>query len=814
MLKVCSGIEGIGIDNPQTEVTGVTSLVQEACEQVSVLGAHYTKPTSENLQLDLQDLKEYFRRPRLILSGTFSLGTSLRITSIPMAVSDIFSTYFPNGLLRLTGVYGVRFHMVFTLQVATNPFHQGLLALAYQPLYDSSATTTFDRSSFSATVTNLPHVRLDLSQSTMVQLEIPFIYDHEFMVLREGDQDDLGRLSLNSLLPIIAPAGTSPPTYKLLMHLENMELIGVYPEDTSTYVLQAGRKPMNEEFENEAYPFSSSLSALSRSVKWISRGIPAISSIAGPTSWFLSKTAGAVRSFGFSKPQVQEPLMRVNRMAGVAEHNVDVPSATVMVGPMASNQLKVDPSFAFSDVDEMSFPYILGQWGQIYRASLTTSDAINTRLYTTVVSPSYFWFRAPGAPSSGQYRAPILSGATANSFLPSHVFALASMFRQWRGSFKLRFTFSKTKMHGGRILCTYFPYRTIGVYGDAAPTVRVPLSVGTLPQPFTSSAIFDLRDNNVFEFDVPFVSKLPHVDFLDGTGFVTLTVLDPLQAPSVVSNSIDYLVEVKCNPDFEVSIPTAVRYPAHANGTPKYQSGRVVSTVASNVCELTVGESLNSVKQLISIPKASRQGFAANNAVTQMLIMPWFYQPLQSVLVPGPTNFTPEAFGFGGNIANWYIFARGSTDAHAYSTAVPKLVLSFSAAPSNNNGVTTINTPNNVSAANLPTVFEYSTGVAHCRFPAYMRLLRWVSTALNNNVWVGRIVDANANPAIGSGDPSSSVVYPRLNVQNFTGATQPLHITRSAGDDAMLGLYCGPPPFALLSANSTASYDPDCPIFS
>lgn len=812
---MCSEIDSLAINGTVTEVTGVTTLVQEACEQVSVLGAHYKKPTSEALQLDLQDLKEYFRRPRLIQSGDIPLGTSSRVLTLSNAVSDIFSTFFPNGLTRLTGVYGVRFRMVYTLQVAANPFHQGVLALCFQPLYDAAAVSTFDRASFSATATNIPHVRLDLSQSTMVQLEVPFIYDHEFMTLRQGDVDNLGRLSLNTLLPVIAPAGTTAPTYKIMLHLEDMELIGIYPESDSTYVLQSGRKvskPMNKEFEDEAYPFSSSVSALSRSVGWISKGIPSLSTFAGPTAWFLDKTAGAIRSFGFSKPQVMEPIMRVNRIAGVTEHNIDVSSSTQMVGPMASNQLKVDPSFAFTDVDEMSFPYILGQWGQIYRASITTSDPINSKIYGLSVSPSTMWFRAPGVALSGQYPAPILSGSTANSFLPSHVFALASMFRQWRGAFKFRFTFSKTKMHGGRILCTYFPYQTIGVYSDAAPTVRAPTATGSLPQPFTNSAIFDLRDNNVFEFDVPYIARAPYLNFLDGSGFLTLTILDPLQAPSVVSNTIDYLVEVKCHPDFEVSIPRGVRYPAHANGTPKFQSGRIVNSVKNNVCELTVGEQLNSVKQLISIPKLSKASVLAGGAASTMLVMPWFYQPLQSVLVPGPTAFKRESFGYGGNIANWYCFARGSTDAHVYSYNGKLGHVMAYASPTDGNVSITSNTPLQASGANLPTVIESISGIVHVRFPAYMRLLRWISTALNDTTWVGSFGDANCNPVYSSGDPLSSYVANSIRVVPAT-ETIGVNISRAAGDDAMLGLYMGPVPMALLSANATASYDPDMPIF-
>ena len=810
-VQECSTIESIGIVGKGVETTGVTALVQEACEQISVLGAHYVKPKLDNVQPDLQDLKEYFRRPRLIRSGDLPSGMNTNVFNITMSGNTIFSVYFPLGLERLTGVWGCRFKMVFTLQVAANPFHQGVVTLAYQPM---NFGNMFNRLQYSAMVTNLPHVRCDISQTTMVQLEVPFIFNLEFLRLREGTLPILGTLGLNTLMHVRTPAGTSSPTYKLLMHLEELELIGVYPEGVSNVGLNAGRKlkPMNEEFENEAYPFSSSVSALSRSVRWLGRGIPAISSIAGPTSWFLEKTSGAIRSFGFSKPQIQEPQHRMVPMATALELNTDVSSATALVGPLANNQLKVDPDFAMTDVDEMSIAYILSQWSQIYKSDMRTADSVDTLLYATGISPSSFWFRETTIPVSGNYGPPLNSLGAHNSFIPSHQFFLAQMFRVWRGGFKFRFTFAKTKMHGGRVLCTYFPSIAFNTYTNAAPTVSVPTSPGGLPQPFTNSAIFDLRDNNVFEFDVPYLPDAPFTPFLGLTGYLALRVLDPLQAPSVVSDTIQYMVEVRASDGFELAIPCGVRYPCHTRGTPRLQAGRLLDAVDDSTSALTIGESINSVKQLIMIPKLSKATTVAGNE--EMNVMPFFYHPLISPTVPGPTALPAESFSYGGNIAKCYVWARGSTDFHLYSSDPTSIyVASASSADGNNVVGSSSNNVFNASDSNLASVVESRNGYLHTRFPAYQRFVRINASSLDNFDYSARMDDpAGLESVFNVPDSVGLPVLPKVSRLPGTVSVANCICSRAAGDDAMLGMYIGPTPLVLTFAAATDVYDPDTPV--
>lgn len=817
-VTVCDPIDSLAIGG-QDETTGVTSFVQEACEKVDVLGSNYRASGLGPNQPELQDLKEYFRRPRVVLSGTFATGTRTKVFTFDINRSTLFNTFFPGGLTRLLGVTGTRFKLVFTLQVAATPFHQGVMALNWQYATANNATDYYIRANNSGSATNLPHVRLDIAQDTMCQLEIPFIATQEWFDMTGTTPQTYGLVALNTILPVAVVPSTLPPTYKLLVHLENMELFGASPDGVASVTPQAGKqlKPMNQEFETDAYPFSSSLHAFSRSVKWLGKGIPMLSSIAGPASWFLDKASGAVRAFGWSKPLIQEPQKRIYKYEGALEYNVDVPSPAIMVAPMASNQLMVSPEFSASDVDEMSFAYIKSLYSQICIGQMAVADPTNTNLYVCRLSPSAMWFRVPAGAPYGNVLAPLTSGLTANSFLPSHLFYLASTFKQWKGGFKFRFTFAKTKMHGGRVMVTFNPYTSRGTISNTIPPVSIAAAAAGSPQPFGYSAIFDLRDGNIFEFEVPYINGFPYMEFVDGYGSIAMTILDPLQAPSVVSNTIGFMVEVKATDDFEFQMPRGPIYAVHNRGTIKLQSGRILSNISADSSQMAIGEQLNSIKQLITIPKMSKTSNTDFSVKETFLVMPWYYTPNYPVLVPGVTEMLPESFGYGGYFAQAYTWVRGGTDAHLLTSgpSTDDFAVWSSTMYQARNDDSVMGSPLQGSNVNFPVAYTLSEPSSHVRFPAYQKTYRVPSVTFNSTPWGGNLDDANRNPVITSTMISTPISLGRIElVGGVDGILTTITLTRAAADDAMCGHYMGPPPLVLASANTGIYYDPDSNLLS
>jgi hypothetical protein len=812
--KQGADVKGLSINAAPIDA-GVTSFVQEAHVEVDALCCD-TK-TSFTPSTDMQDLTKYFSRPVGVLSGSLTTAVRARQFTLDFTNTETVFGFFKNGLARLTGVFGVRYTMVFTLQIAATPFHQGVLALAWQ--YGSLSTynvkTGFVRTIDPATITNLPHVRLDLSVDTMVQLRVPFLSNVEYANLSTAVSNNYGHLALASVLPTPLPSGAIAPAYQLYLHLEDLEFFGAMPQSTTTLVLQAGG--IQKEFEQEAYPFSSATHALSRVTKYVSAGVPMLSPLLKPTSWFLEKAAGAIRSFGFSKPQILEPVQRVFAQQNIGEFNVDVPSATMTVGPVAANTLLPTPEMGGVDVDEMALSFVLSKPSQITEFAILAAATAGTLMYAAPISPAYFWFRQSTAAPFCQTLPRQISSLNRNAFVPSTLFAVSQLFKYWRGGVRFRFTFSKTKLHGGRVMVTYTPgpvRLSDDNIGAAFPTVNINAysNAATGPDPFGYSAVFNLKDGNVFEFTVPYMSSQHWTGFTSYNGVLTMHVVDPLQYSSMISSAIHCMVEVAADSDFELADPRTPLYTTQPNPTLLFQSG-ALGSVPPKASLVTTGEAINSLRQLIKIPKFTPWITSGASAITG-IIPPWFISPLPIETAVAPTGNLPEAFAIGGYIAKMYAFVAGGTDFHAYisneGTTGP--VYASIAQESTMGYIPQVSpVPYQGNSSNNCRLLDATDGVIHARLPAYQRYVRYASTCLDAaqggfaapSSWSLNFTPPSIN---GAGFPEA--IY---SVSIRSNTAQSVLTSRAAADDAYAACWLGPIPLLLLLNTAGTVYDVDAP---
>lgn len=774
-----------------------------------------------SIQSTLQDVKNYFSRPVAVATGAIPLGSRGTIYGADVKW-DTLVNQWTTGSARLLGAYGIRAKIVYTFQIAATPFHQGLVCLSFQYGYQSGATGVYNRITDPCTATNLPHVVLDLSVSSMVQLSLPYLSPMEYGYINNKFQNaNYGKIGLTNLVPMAAVAGLGTPTFQLYVHLEDIELFGAMPQTVVGLTLNAGRKvkvpsPVAEEFESETHPYSSALNALSSAVHFIGKGIPELSSIAGPTSWALGKAAGVLRYFGYGKPAVTDPVMRTNRIDGVGEWNTDVATSSLVMAATATNTTAITTDVGSSNVDEMALAYVLSRWSQLNVFAIDTSTAAGTVVYGTAMCPDCFWFRAGSTLPAKNIPAPAFCTATTNAIQPSHIMWAASMFKQWRGTFKFRFTFAKTKMHAGRVMVGYAPdlftpyddwYRT-NALGIAIPQYGV-----AGPDPFAYSAIFDLKDGNVFDFEVPFISPTPYVNYASNTGGLVMYVVNPILAPSLVSSTVEVLVEVSAGGDFELANPAGVYFPA-SNTAPviALQSGRLLSDAPESVNQKTMGEAIVSVKQMIAIPHTFYLNTRFSDLSSTIIIPPWFYQPSFAPGTPSTTVGTPHfAYSYGGNWASCYGFLKGGTDAHIYCDH-QRITSSVYQLPSNGAYVNQIGTNAYRSWSNAIT--SYSTQkTQHLRLPAFFPTTKVFSWIANNTTadwygWTPSAVFPNTLNTI-------QALYRLMLWQNDEAidTTDSLaYLNRNAADDAQLAMYIGPPPIWLPppdAVSSTSPPDPD-----
>lgn len=813
-MGVCDNIASLTID-ASNETTGVTSFASEACEAVDVFAAHRSKVPYIGTSTNTQDLKEYFRRPQIIASSTVPNGTRVLLQNFVADYTNIFVTAFPGGFSRLLGTGGLRFDMVFTLQIAATPFHQGVFSLNFQYAHNSavSTTATFARCSLSAASTNLPHVRLDVSTDTMAVLRVPFLMASEFMPnldLGGSPLGVIGVMGFNQLLPTPTVAGIAPMPYKIMLHLENLEIVSATPFVNTTIVPQSGgTTPLTSEFENEAYPYSSGLSSFGRTLRWVARGVPSLASLAGPPLWAISKAAGALRSFGFSKPLIQEPIRRVVHFSTGMENNVDVATNAVALSPFATTTLAVDGNLATTEVDEMSLPYVLSQWSQLNVGSFTTSQPVGTFVYATATSPSVMWFRSGPGPIFGAALAPDRATAGTNSFLPTTVMSVCSLFESWRGSFEYRFTFSKTKLHGGRLLLTYTPTRDISLLQYRGVSNVLNIGVPAVnPNGFISptgiSVIFDLRDSNVFTFDAPYLLPLSNVTFMEASGSVSLAIHDPLVGPATVSPTVDFMVEVRCKPGFDLITPKGPRWPAFAAGTVMTQSGGLMSTsnvvlpetITSESLHNTVGESVTSLKQLIMLPHITRPFNLGSNSTGNIWVPPWYHSNVYPATVPFSGTYLPNTFSIGGYIGHHYAFVNGGTDVYFY-TYQDSLMTWAQIAGDAWNTADSSNTVANGPGSSANRIFCVGKSSLQFKVPAYQRTRRVNPATLREIAWTA-LFGVAGTPSLVTGNrniipPISARVY----AQNVAAVAATCFMHRSASDDARAGAYMGPVPLLL-----------------
>lgn len=813
----CSTMEGSLAINGQVESIGVTTFANEACEAVEV-NADYVPSSLTKPQVDLQDIKGYFARPRLILRGTVPFGVRQNLNFTTVRVPNL-SSWFPQWSNRLSGAYGIRFSINFRLQIAATAFHQGLLAMAFQYGYNTTGINdnfNYCRGGQPASITNLPHVRLDLSENTMAELKVPFIHQKEFFEVTDTTLDGLGMMTLSVVLPVNSVAGLVVPSYEIYAYLTDIELFGADNHVSTTVTLQSGS------FDNELKKtriLSSTLTQVGKVGKFVEKNIPGLSSVGGMTAWAADTLAGVAKYFGYSRPMIQDPVLRVVRTPYVSEGHVDIPMAGFNVGAMQCNTLTVAPEVGGTNIDEMALSFVTSQWSQICVGAVTGTNAHGTTVYASPVCPAAFWFRsATGAPHCNilfpRNTTRTTSAAIGNAFLPSSLMYIASYFRLWRGGIKFRVTFAKTKFHGGRYMISYNPSYNLKI--DAFTTIASvdgPEVTGGLVQPYGYSMIMDLRDGNVFEFSVPYVMGTPYVAFCSSTGGLTITCMDPLQSSSSVTSAVPFLIEVCGDKDFEVNDFAGPWFPAMPCGTIIPQSGgevAKVNTATTEPSQLTVGERFMSVKQMIQSPTYYRVTVAASSTI-KALLYPWYIYRPSAILnnikaIPMPVNAQITGNSTCSSLAKLYAFARGGTDHHLYPQPNANMRIAVDQSPLDGYSAyvsTMFDTGSRTNTGATPKVITHGEHPLHIRCPAFQALVRIPTTLFDSIVF----------PVFGLASDflcfNGRAHVDRATVVNPTAAAVEMWYSTAAADDATLTQYIGPVPIMIPNSANTMLLDTD-----
>lgn len=794
----------------------------------------YTVPSSFISPSEVsQDLRDYFSRPRMIRTGTLPAARGA-IVSDEVGVASL-STWYPNFLTRLAGVYAIRFSICFTVRVSTTPFNQGILCSSFQ--YASSIGNAYEytRGTFSFSADQVPSVTINFEESNECTLKVPFLSTLEYLPLRGGFVNVLpyGTWTMNNLVNAPALPTTSNPTYKVYIHLEDLELIGVTSLVDNTATLNSGYGTKDnvrvvrrmakgiaiaDRELRKSKVISSTLGSVGKALSLVSK-VPVIGSYMGTPSWLANTLAKTASAFGYAAPAMEEACqLKLDRQTLDPTH-IDVPIASSKLSNFQSNKLEISEAMGASTEDQMSFAYVLSKPSQIYVGAVTTANISNTLVYGTKISPMSFWFRSTG---NGNIPMPTSSTATTNCIYPSNIMNLCDHFRYWRGGLTFNIEFSKTQFHAGQLLVTFIPFAETGSANVINNIVRIPETSGGLTQPNQFSMLLDLRSGNSFDFHVPFIFDTPYASVNDSTGSLSMVVVNPLLATSTqVATSIDFIVRVSARDDFEFTVPVPPSFcVTNTNfGEAFLQSGYdtmdnsenydgfggdVIVEPSANI----IGEKFNSLKQLAMIPTWFH-ALVPNITIAEFVIPHWTYTPSFTLATPMSTTASaPLATSHTAKIASMYSFSNGSTRFTVQPQGEPgpaNIVAYYKSNPSNV-GTASYSGFGNARSKRLFTnggTIISSYKATTFDVPLYSRVQR-----LDHANFHGQTNIRNY-----AGVPIAGLVHqqfqcqsmPMISVRNTSGAARQFHFSYSAGEDATAVAFIGPSPVILFNSAATAS---------
>lgn len=841
----CAEIEGLAI-NTTPEIIGKAEFVDEAatCSAIPTNPVNHYSIKGEE---DVQDIKDYLARPRMIASGDISAGAGvLTYLNIPTS-AGLRNLVNPVQWDRLKGAVGIRATLKFTLTVTATPFHQGILNLNWQYGTDVDAFPAQCRTTHLPLAYNLPHVLLDMAHSTMVSLEVPYVSWLEYfpIELRNEPTQFYGVVGIMKQTNPRVAVGQNPPEFALYLSLHDVEVVGTQPYITRSVTLQAGSsgKARGLSKANQELKKGGLISKALESTANVARAVsyvPGLNVIGGTADWFLRSASKVASAFGYSKPNDENKPERFNRLTYAGDTHVDVPFQGFTTTPFQTNKLAINSALGCTDDDHMAFDYVLTKPSLIFRGQMSTTTTSGDLLYGSTVCPNVFWYRdreIAGTPT-GNLALPHVAGGSVNSFFPSTLLYVGDNFRYWRGDLKFKVTFSKSTMHAGRVQFAYIPDPFVPGANQQMPnTILAPeLAPGGMTQPTGMTVVFDLRDGNSFEFDVPYLCPFPYLPVSGSTGCVSMTVVNPLRAPGIAADTIDFLVEVSAAPGFEFAcftpatlgalVPNGLPVPTYAGGAApqsgqsgliadlvgvSYQSGVTASVITDDASQNVIGEKFNSLKQLAMIPSYTVNELA-NNSLTRLSLTPWFKPNGPPVSAPMGNTANDTALWLNApcmRVANLYSFVNGSTNFQFQRDGGTTANFTASAIQyPNTSGATFTELAGlwnkNQNCAGGVNMFETSE-VSRWNVPTFSRYAR-LPVPLTYDGLGGY---QRALTPGGNGQVNYNPVYfsnrVDLVLRNASGASRRYAIGKSAGDDARASIFIGPPPCALYQASAVAS---------
>lgn len=465
-----------------------------------------------------QTLIDYLKRPYIMAAGSFTTTDSGAFWKVLLgtAVNSL-------KLAKLQGVFTFRADVVLTLQVNASRFVSGRYILAWLPAGGSYLHINEWWNLHCAnltTISQLPHVEIDIAKQTHVTLRIPFTMPWSHTQVGSASVGLGGYVFMIPYVALVAGSGGTTAGYTVWASFENIEL-------GAPTVNQGGDASTSEAKAYGTGPITSVLDRVTHAATILGQ-IPFIGDYAKMVAWLSAEVAEPARKYGFSKPLSQGAPDRVERKVLTYSSNVDQVSGAKPLGLKSDAQVIQHTGVSRVGLDEMSFDFVKAQYAHFVTFTWSTGSAHGATLLNQAITDQ--WNVAYG---KGYTCAPVTM--------------IANYFLRYRGGFKLRFKIVKTEFHRGRLVVAYAP-------GNWANAFTISTSE------YLYREVVDMATTNEFEVKVPYLLPDPWITSGQRIGTLKIFVLDPLVAPTSVASTISIIMEVAADEDFTVSVPRAWNY--------------------------------------------------------------------------------------------------------------------------------------------------------------------------------------------------------------------------------------------------------------
>lgn len=424
---------------------------------------------------------------------------------------DILKTYrFPDVLLsqpalyaKLRNFFGLRAGVQLIVLINRQPFQAGNLLISYLPAARYNTAKAAMAAVSLPTQTGMTRVNLDLMSASVAELSVPYVSPHVYYNLLTGE-GTIGDFYITCYSPLTDIADTGEVKIEVQARFLDPHL--EFPTGTSP-ITNNLFSPLTSLIDNlNIRPSLSNLKSLKKTINQL-----------------LEKSKN-----GEIQLQMNDKISTIN-ITPKALPNMSVTNSnnSHIMSLSSSNVL---PSMELGgNKNEMDILSVVQVPCYHDSFSITNQEA-GTNVWVKQVHPLV---PASTNPDS--------------SLNVDYVYFHALPFSKWSSSFVYTFKVVKTRFHSLRLRVWFSPASD---------------DESTVDRNATISKIVDLKEQNEFQFSVPYVWPHPKLNVHSSPqslGIIGVDIVNPMVYPSTVEPSIDVIVERAAGPDFKVHLVTPLQ---------------------------------------------------------------------------------------------------------------------------------------------------------------------------------------------------------------------------------------------------------------